>query len=71
MVMAGPRIAAGGMTALKRLPSGSLAVALDVNLVDGVDHDLGDGRIFEKRIEGPEADGLAHDDADDLGFLSR
>lgn len=45
------------------------AGTLHEDLVGAVDHDLGDGRVFEERFEHAEAEGLVHDAADELGPL--
>ena len=42
-------------------------VALVVNLVWGVDHDFGDRRVVQERLNGPIADGLVDDELQD-GF---
>src|SRR4030088_2767675 len=44
-------------------------VALDVDVVGAVDHDLGDRGVVEEVVEGAVADGLEQDLVDQLGAL--
>ena len=46
-----------------------LAVALDVDPVERVDHDLGDGVVAEQRLERAVAEDVVGDLADDLAAL--
>ena len=51
--------------------SSSLPVALDVDAVGAVDHDLGDRGVVEEALERPEAQRLVDDLADELVALGR
>ncbi len=36
------------------------AAALDINLVEAVDQNIGDGRVLQQRLQRTEAEGLVH-----------
>ena len=47
-----------------------LAVALDVDLVGAVDHDIGDGRIKKELLDRPQTENLIHDLVEQLLLLN-
>ena len=46
-----------------------LALALDIDLLGAVDHDVGDGLVGEQRLERAEAEHVVDEEADDLALL--